>query len=119
MILSEESKAVRRGLAEFIQEIACVDRRWIRIDSCSNNTFNKRDTAGETKEVDCPLESFCDLLGMSANKANEYLCAAKRMEPNRVTKDLCPIKARWEDLKSEFALDIELTTVSDINFIGK
>ena len=55
VILSEESKAVRRGLGEFLQELAFVDRRWIRIDSCSNNTFNRPDTGGEANEVDCPL----------------------------------------------------------------
>jgi hypothetical protein len=71
------------------------------------------------KEVDCPLESFCDLLGISAKKANEYLCAAKLMEPHNRYKTLCPIKASWDSLQSEFALDIELAQVTDIHFLGK
>jgi hypothetical protein len=83
MIFSEESNAVYRGLGEFLQELACVDRRWIRIDSCINKTFMKRDDGGETNEVDCPLESFHDIFGVSATKANEYLCAAKLMQPHR------------------------------------
>jgi hypothetical protein len=119
MTLSEESEAVRRGLGEFLQELAFVDRRWIRIDSCSNNTFNKPDIGGETKEVDCPLESFCNLLGISANKANEYLCAAKLLEPHKVHKTMCPNKRNWEALKSEFRLDIELEEESDIHHLGK
>jgi hypothetical protein len=119
MGLSKESWAIRRGLGEFLKELAFVDRRWIRIDSCSNNTFNKPDTGGETKEVDCPLESFCDLLGISANKANEYLCAAKLMESHKRHKTLCPNKRNWDDLKSEFGLDIELGQTSDIHYLGK
>jgi hypothetical protein len=65
VLLSEESQAIRRNVGEFLQELSFVNRRWIRIDSCSNNTFNKPTTAGETKEVDCPIEPFSDLLGIT------------------------------------------------------
>jgi hypothetical protein len=32
---------------------------------------------------------------------------------------LCPIEARWDDLKSEFALDIELEQIGDAHYLGK
>jgi hypothetical protein len=56
--LSEELMAIRHGLGEFLQELAFVDRPWIQIDSCSNNTLNKPITGGETKKVYCPLIIF-------------------------------------------------------------
>jgi hypothetical protein len=71
MNLSEEAQSIRRGIVEFLQELASVDRRWIRIDSRSNNTFDQPTTDGKTNAVDFPVESFSDLLGISANKANE------------------------------------------------
>jgi hypothetical protein len=71
MNLSEEAQSIRRGIGEFLQELASVDRRCIRIDSRSNNTFDQPTTDGKTKAVDFPVESFSDLLGISANKANE------------------------------------------------
>jgi hypothetical protein len=94
VLLSEESQAIRRNVGEFLQELSFVNRRWIRIDSCSNNTFNKPTTAGETKEVDCPIEPFSDLLGITAEKANEFLCAAKLMERDRRHNTLSPNKKR-------------------------
>jgi hypothetical protein len=57
--------------------------------------------------VDCPLESFCDLLGISANKANEYLCEAKLLELHKVHKTIGINKRGWDTLKSEFGLEIE------------
>jgi hypothetical protein len=72
VVASEESQAIRRGVGEFLQELSFVDRRWIRIDSCSNNTFNKPTTAGKTKEVDCPLESFSDLLVLLQKRLTSF-----------------------------------------------
>jgi hypothetical protein len=122
MNLSEEAQSIRRGIGEFLQELAFVDRRWIRIDSCSNNTFDKPGSAGSaggTKEVDCPLESFCDLLGISANKANEYLCEAKLLETHNVHKTIGINKRGWDTLKSEFGLEIEREHIRDIHYLGK
>ena len=96
MIFSEESLAIRRGLGEFLQELAFVDRRWIRIDSLSNNTFNKSAAGGETKEVDCPLESFRDLMGVSAKKSNDYLHAAKLIKAHRRHKTIGPVLENWD-----------------------
>jgi hypothetical protein len=117
-MLSEESLVIRQGLGEFLQELAFVDRRWIRIDSCANKTFKKPITGGETKEVDCPLESFSDLLGISANKAHEYLCAAKLMVQNNYHKTFGPNKNGWDALKSEHGLDIEIERASDVHHLG-
>jgi hypothetical protein len=124
MILSEESLSIRAALGVFLQEIAFVDRRWIRIDSCSNRTFHKPakpggGTNGETKEVDCPLESFSDLLGINAEKANEYLYAANLMELNNRHKTLGPNIEGWEALKSEFVLEIETVKAGNIHYLGK
>jgi hypothetical protein len=118
MNLSEEAQSIRRGLGEFLQELSFVDRRWIRIDSCSNNTFNRPTTAGKTKEVDCPLESFSDLLGITAEKANEFLLAAKLMERHKVHKTIGINKRGWDTLKSEFGLEIEWERISDIHYLG-
>jgi hypothetical protein len=118
VLLSEESQAIRRNVGQFLKEISFVNRRWIRIDSCSNNTFNKPTAAGETKEVDCPIEPFSDLLGITAEKANEFLCAAKLMERHRVHKTLGPNKKGWEAVISEFCLDIELQQITDIHWLG-
>ena len=116
--MSEEAQSIRRGLGEFLHEIAFVDRRWIRIDSCSNNTFDKPVTAGGTEEADCPLESFCDLLGISANKANEYLYEAKLLETHKVHKTIGINKKGWDTLESEFGLEIEIEHVRDIHCLG-
>jgi hypothetical protein len=119
MNLSEEAQSIRRGIGEFLQELASVDRRWIRIDSRSNNTFDQPTTDGKTNEVDCPVESFSDLLGISANKANEFLCEAKLIEKHNRHKTMCINKGRWEALISEFCLEIEREEISDISFLGK
>jgi hypothetical protein len=122
MFFSEESKAIRRALGEFLQRIAFINRRWIQIDSCSITTVKRpftKEVGVKIKDVNCPLESFCDLLGISANKANEYLCAAKLMVLHNRHKTMCPHKQGWEDLKSEFALDVEFEYVADIHYLGK
>jgi hypothetical protein len=117
MKLSEESWAIRHGLGVFLQELACfVDRRWIRIDSCANDAFVPK---GETEEVNCPLESFCDLLGVSVKKANEYLCAVKLLQLHNKHKTMGCNSKGWESLKAEYGLDIEIDAVADINFLGK
>ncbi len=90
MVLSKESEAIREGLGAFLNELAFVNRRWIRIDDCSNNNFKKPDTTGKIVDVDCPLESFSVLLGVSAKKTNEYLCAAKLMMTNNKYQTLGP-----------------------------
>jgi hypothetical protein len=118
VVASEESQAIRRGVGEFLQELSFVDRRWIRIDSCSNNTFNKPTIAGKTKEVDCPLESFSDLLGITAEKANEFLCAAKLMERHKVKKTLGTNKYGWEALIREFCLEMEVEQLRDKHYLG-
>jgi hypothetical protein len=118
ILASEESQAIRRCLGEFLQELSFVDRRWIRIDSCSNNTFNKPTTAGKSKEVDCPLEPFSDLLGITAEKANEFLCAAKLMVRHKVSKVLGPNINGWDAIISEFGLEIELVQITDKNCLG-
>jgi hypothetical protein len=119
MNLSEESRNIRDALGEFLNELAFVGRRWIRIDSCSNNTFQKPVAGGETKEFECPLESLSDLLGISANKANEYLCAAKLLVPhNKYPKTMGINKNGWDALKSEYHLDIDLEQTSS-QHLGK
>jgi hypothetical protein len=50
MKLSEESY-----LGEFLQELVYIDRRWIRLESCSNNAFLPH---GAKEEVDCPIGTF-------------------------------------------------------------
>jgi hypothetical protein len=117
MILSEESRAIRHSLGVFLQELACfVDRRWIRIDSCSNDTFLPK---GKTEEVDCPLESFCDLLGVSAKKANEYLCAAKLLKRCNRYDTVSRNRLGWESLKADYGLDVEFEEASHGAFLGK
>jgi hypothetical protein len=95
MKLSQQSWVIRNDLGEFLQELAFVDRRWIRLDSCSNNTCLHN---GDIEEVASPLESFCDLLGVSAKKANDYLRAANLMKPNNRFKTLGPDINNWESL---------------------
>jgi hypothetical protein len=117
MNLSQESWAVRNSLGEFLQELMYVDRRWIRLDSCANNAFVPQRGADQ---VDCPLHSFCDLLGISAKRANDYLRAANLMEPHKVHKTtLSPNRKHWDSLKSEFSLDIELEQASHNQYLGR
>jgi hypothetical protein len=118
MTLSKESWAIRHALGEFLQKLAFVDQRWIRIDSCSNKTFKRDVPGGETVEVDCPLESFCDLLGISAKKANEYLCAANLMKPHNRHNTLGLNREGWDALKNEFCLDIDLALATDTKHLG-
>lgn len=66
-----------------------------------------------------PFESVCDLLCISASKANEYLCAAKLMERNNNYKTMGPNKSGWGTLKSEYGPAIELEPASDIRHPGK
>jgi hypothetical protein len=117
MSLIEESWDVRHGIATFLQQLAFVDRRWVRIDSCANNTFLPQ---GSTEEVDCPLECFSDLLGVSRRKANDFLCAAKLLVPHRRFKQsLGPNKGVWDSLISEYQLDIELEPSTNAKYLGK
>jgi hypothetical protein len=36
--MSEQSWVIRNDLGEFIRSLLYIDRRWVRLDSCSNNT---------------------------------------------------------------------------------
>jgi plasmid maintenance system antidote protein VapI len=110
MKLSEQASVIRSDLGEFLRELAFIDRRWIRVNSCSNNTFLPHEA---TEKVDCPIDAFCDLLGVSAKKANEYLCAAKLLETHKLNKTLGPSRDSWEALISEFGLEMELEKSTD------
>jgi hypothetical protein len=114
--LNQQSRVIRNHLGEFLKELAFVDRRWIRLDSCFNDVFVPK---GKTEEVDCPLESLCDLLGVSAEKANDYLCAAKLMTLHNKYKTMGIVTKNWESLICEFGLDIEFEAVTDIHVLGK
>jgi hypothetical protein len=106
---------IRNFLGEFLQQLAFVDRRWIHVDSCTNNCFIPK---GKIEEIKCPIDSFCDILGVSAKWANDYLCAIKLLTPHNVNKNmLCINQKVWNRLKSEFCLDVELVPVKDINYL--
>jgi len=55
MNLSQESWSIRSALGAFLQELAFVDQRWIRLDSCKDKTVKQ---PGGDKEVDSPIEAF-------------------------------------------------------------
>jgi hypothetical protein len=65
------------------------------------------------------VESFSDLLGISANKAIDFLCEAKLIEKHNRHKTMCINKGSWEALIFEFCLEIEREERSDISFLGK
>jgi hypothetical protein len=80
MKLSEESWVIRNDLGTFLKKVVdTTDHRWIRLDSSSNNSFLPYPA---NDELDCPIDAFCDLLGISAKKANDFLRAANLMEPH-------------------------------------
>jgi hypothetical protein len=60
--MSEQSWVIRNDLGEFIRSLLYIDRRWVRLDSCSNNTVLPD---GAKEGINCPIEAFCDLLGHS------------------------------------------------------
>jgi hypothetical protein len=70
---SEESQSIWTAMGEFFQEIALIERRWVRVDSCSNNTFTPK---GGTPEIPHPVPALSDILGVHATTANDYLVAA-------------------------------------------
>jgi hypothetical protein len=113
--LNQQSWVLRNHLGEFLKELASVDRRWIRIDSCSNDACFPN---GGTEEFAFPLESFCDLLGVSAEKANDYLCAAKLMKSHCLHKTMGPVKNNWESLITEFGLDMQMIRATNRKFLG-
>ena len=117
MFFSQESSEIRTGLGEFLQQLVYVDRRWIRIDSCNNNTIIPQ---GGTEEINCPIRAFSDVLGISAKRANDYLRAAKLLEPHPVHKDSMGLNRKgWEDLIREYCLDIEVEQASDNKYLGR
>jgi hypothetical protein len=65
-----------------------------------------------------PLNHILDLLGISANKAHKYLCAAKLMVQSNYHKTMGPNKTGWDALKSEHGLDIEIEQASEVHYIG-
>ena len=108
--------AIRQALGEFLCELAFIDRRWIRLDSCSNKTCVHPTTK---KEVACPIKPFSDLLGVSENKANDYLRAAKLLVVPKRGSKLNASRNDWEMLAGQYRLDIEVTKVSMEKYIGK
>jgi hypothetical protein len=82
MKVSEESSVVRNDLGELLRELSFIDRRWIRVDSCSNNTFLPHE---DEEEVDYFVGAFCDILGVSGKKANGYYLSAFKLPPERCT----------------------------------
>ncbi len=64
------------------------------------------------------MESFCDLLGVSAKKANDYLRAANLMKPHNQHKTLCPVINNWKSLIGEYGLDMEVESASQKDFLG-
>jgi hypothetical protein len=111
MKLSEESWVIRNDLGAFLKKLVDTDQRWIRLDSSSNNSFLPY---LDKDEVDCPIYSFCDLLGISAKKANDYLRATNLMEPQCRFGTLGPVLNHWESLKSEYGLEIEVEQATSV-----
>ena len=107
MSLCEESRlTIWNAIGEFLADIAFIDQRWIRLDSCSNNTFTPK---GGTQEIPYPIPSIADLLGVDPTTANEYLVAAGLLVPHRVHKaSLSTNINAWGDLKSMYQLNIEV-----------
>jgi hypothetical protein len=81
---SQAPWVIRNCLGEFFQQLAFVDRHWIRVNSCANNWFLPK---GKQEPIKCPIDPFCDLLGVSAKRANDYLCAIKLLTPNKRYKN--------------------------------
>ena len=124
MVFTPESWDIRDALGDLFHELAFADRRWIRLDSCLNDSFKAPQSMGDEVNcpvtVECPLESFSNILGVSKTKANDYLCAANLLEPHKFRNNvLTANRNRWEDLKNEYCLDIEVERVSGGRYLGK
>ena len=115
MNLSEESQSIRTALGEFFQEVAFIERRWVRLDSCTNTTFTPK---GGTPEIPHPVPALSDILGVHARVANDYLVAAGLLVAQRSHGTLCPNKKAWDGLKAQYQLDIELEQARDAKCLG-
>jgi hypothetical protein len=102
-------------LGEFLRSLLFIDRRWVRLDSCSNNTVLPD---GAKEGINSPIEAFCDLLGVSARKANDYLHAANLMKKHNVHKTFGPNAEGWRELISEYGLEAELVQTTDYKHLG-
>lgn len=115
MSLSEETWTIRHALAQSLHETSFVEQRWLRINSVTNQTFNRNGT-----EVKNPVEGFCVLLNVTPEKANEHLHAAKLLVPHKTKRNKLSVNRRdWDALKAMCNLDIELEAAKDVKHLGK
>jgi hypothetical protein len=106
---SNDKTALRSLVAEFCQVCETLPPCWYRIDSEQNNFIKD----GKTKAL---LPSLSDLFGMFDKRANDllFVCGLLKYQGGKHHTQT----KKWDELKSEYGLDIEIEKSSHASLIG-